>query len=396
MFFCRCSAGTYAYILQIFCAAFDSMVESESALLLKYKQKRKESFARKKKWLLTEILKKRTIVKSQNFFKTIPFYPPDIYLSHFRMSRETFAELKSALEPFWITSRGEYSMDQALHITLWKLSNSRVTYRELSDKFDVSKGTAHKIFLKTINAICQLKHEICWPSISQQQTIMERFQASRPNAFPFVVGCLDGTHFKINTPKKDAISYYDRKGNYSIIMQGICDSTFRFLDVFIGYPGSCHDANVWKNSPIYKGITCGEIQLAKDAIILADSAYPLSKYLIAPYRDNGHLLREEKQFNYYLSSTRVFIEQAFGILRGKFKILNHIDIQNMEEVSKVVLACVILHNLIMRNNFNDSEINYPLENFEIFNENDAEMHENINDTNEGIIKRNNLKMLFVS
>ncbi|XP_018786722.1 PREDICTED: putative nuclease HARBI1 [Bactrocera latifrons] len=196
------------------------------------------------------------------------------------MSRETFAELKSALEPFWITLRREYSMDQALHITLWKLSNSRVTYRELSDKFDVSKGTVHKIFLKTINAI---------------------------------FGCLDGTHFKINTPKKDAISYCDRKGNYSIIMQGICDSTFRFLDVFIGYPGSCHDANVWKNSPIYKGITSGEIQLAKDAIILTDSAYPLSKYLIAPYRDNGHLLREEKQFNYYLSSTRVFIEQAFGI-----------------------------------------------------------------------------------
>ncbi|XP_017466842.1 PREDICTED: uncharacterized protein LOC108359474 [Rhagoletis zephyria] len=164
---------------------------------------------------------------------------------------------------------------------------------------------------------------------------MEHFQTSRVNTFPFVVGCLDGTHFKINTPKTDAISYYDRKGNHSI--QAICDSKFSFLDVFIGYPGSCHDANVWKNSPIYKGITSGRVELAKDAIILADSAYPLSKYLIAPYRDNGHLSREEKQFNYYLSSTKVFIEQTFGILRGKFKILNHIDVRNMRDVSNVII-----------------------------------------------------------
>nr|XP_036231817.1 protein ALP1-like [Bactrocera oleae] len=61
---------------------------------------------------------------------------------------------------------------------------------------------------------------------------------------------------KINTPKKDAISYYDRKGNFSITMQAICDR--RFLDVFIGFPGSCYDANVWQNSPIYQKITSGE------------------------------------------------------------------------------------------------------------------------------------------
>lgn len=128
-------------------------------------------------------------------------------------------ELKNALENLWSTARGEYSLDDALYITLWKLSNSRVTYRELSDKFHVAKGTAHTIFLKTVRAICKLTNEIRWPSVSQQQEIMEHFQTSRVNTFPFVVGCLDETHFKINTPKTDAISYCDRKGNHSIIMQ---------------------------------------------------------------------------------------------------------------------------------------------------------------------------------
>ncbi|XP_053968027.1 putative nuclease HARBI1 [Anastrepha ludens] len=142
---------------------------------------------------------------------------------------------------------------------------------------------------------------------------MTKFENSRENPFPFVIGCLDGTHFNIPTPSEDAISYYDRKGKHSVQMQAICESQFRFLDVFIGYPGSSHDANVWRSSPVFNGITSGQLQLAPGAIILGDSAYPISKSVMVPYRDNGHLTREEKKFNTRLSSTRVFIEQAFGI-----------------------------------------------------------------------------------
>lgn len=66
---------------------------------------------------------------------------------------------------------------------------------------------------------CYLKKEITWHSASQQQLVMERFQNSRENPFPYVVGCVDGTHLKILKPKEDAISYYNRKGFYSVNMQ---------------------------------------------------------------------------------------------------------------------------------------------------------------------------------
>ncbi|XP_050339968.1 uncharacterized protein LOC126766145 [Bactrocera neohumeralis] len=379
--------------------AIDNFESSDNNLLLKYEKNRKQSFLRKRKWFLAEISKKRTVTKMIKVWKTIPLYHDDTYFTHFRLTCETFADLKNALESFWSKPHGEYSLEHSLHMTLWKLSNSRVTYRELADRFNVGQGTAHKLFLKTIKTICKLKNEICLPSVLQQKKIMENFQTSRLNSFPFVVGCLDGMHFKINTPQTDAISYYDRKGNFLVIMQAICDSKFFFLDVFIGYPGSCHDANVWKNSPLYKGITSGQIKLAKDAIILADSAYPVSRYLIALFRDNGHHSREEKQFNYYMSSTRVFIEQTFGIFRAKFKILNHIDMRNIEDISTVILACAILHNFILRSNPVHSEDNHTSmpENLENSNDHDMiELPENINDTNEGIVRRNNLKMLFIS
>nr|XP_036232709.1 protein ALP1-like isoform X5 [Bactrocera oleae] len=370
----------------------DEMGKSEEHFLLNYEKKRR--IARKKRNLLLEsILEKRRVTKVHHFFNTIEQYDNDVFFSHFRMTPHTFAKLTHALQPHWLTFNTRYSLKQSLYLTLWKLSNSRVTYRELSDRFCVGKGTAHKLFFMTIKTICQLKNEILWPTLVEQQKIMEEFQSKRTNPFPFVVGCMDGIHFKINTPKKDAISYYDRKGNFSITMQAICDSNLRFLDVFIGFPGSCHDANVWKNSPIYQQITSGEAQLATTAVILADSAYPLSKYLMVPYRDNGHLSPEEKKFNYYLSSTRVLVEQSFGLLRQKFRILNHIDVSTIKSASKIVMACTILHNFILSHS---SDATSDDDNFYQYNNDTVAVDENINESSEGIIKRNELKMLFSS
>uniref|UniRef100_A0A0A1XA05 Putative nuclease HARBI1 n=1 Tax=Zeugodacus cucurbitae TaxID=28588 RepID=A0A0A1XA05_ZEUCU len=227
---------------------------------------------------------------------------------------------------------------------------------------------------------------------------MEHFERSRCNPFPYVVGCVDGTHFNISLPKYDAISYYNRKGNHTIILQAICDSKFRFLDVFIGCPGSCHDAHVWKTSPIYKGIISGEVELAENAVILGDSAYPLSKFLLTPYRDNGHLRSEERNFNYCLSSTRVFIEQSYGILKQKFKILNYINLRSVKKASMVIFACTILHNFIInRGNPSEYLVGLP-ENNNVIN---AENHLNTslapqeNDL-DGIAKRRNLTTLFCS
>lgn len=175
-------------------------------------------------------------------------------------------------------------------------------------------------------------------------------------------------------------------------MQGICDSKFRFLDVFIGFPGSCHDANLWQSSPIYKSIVSGQVQLAENAIILGDSAYPVSKFLLAPYRDNGHLSREEKQFNYCLSSTRVFIEQAFGILKSKFRILDHLDASSPPKISKIVFACAILHNFIINNG---CQSEYELLNTEIVEDINTQTS-TATDDSDGISLRRNLTMLFSS
>ncbi len=59
-----------------------------------------------------------------------------------------------------------------------------------------------------------------------------------------------------------------------------------FLDVYTGWPGSVHDARVYRNCPKYDHL---QNSMGTDYHLLGDPAYPLSTSLITPYRDNGHL-----------------------------------------------------------------------------------------------------------
>lgn len=67
-------------------------------------------------------------------------------------------------------------------------------------------GSLHRIFNKTIQAILKLKKKIIqWPcNLESVNKIASEFEGKRNNPFPFVVGCVDGKHFKIRTPKEDS------------------------------------------------------------------------------------------------------------------------------------------------------------------------------------------------
>ena len=65
-----------------------------------------------------------------------------------------------------------------------------------------------------------------------------------------MLGALDGSHIRIDRPQEDHISYYNRKKFYSIQVQALVDHKCKFRHVFIGYPGSVHDARVFTESDL--------------------------------------------------------------------------------------------------------------------------------------------------
>ena len=160
---------------------------------------------------------------------------------------------------------------------------------------------------------------------------------------PYVVGAVDGSHIPIVAPRLHAPDYYNRKGFHSVLLQGVVSAKCLFWDFDIGWAGSMHDANLWGRSAI--GQYCEAGKLAPYALV-GDAAYPCRPWMLAPFK--GHkdgLSREEYHWNFVQSSTRMCVERAFGMLKGRWRILlKRMDV-HLKNVPDMVSTCLILHNM---------------------------------------------------
>ena len=137
----------------------------------------------------------------------------------------------------------------------------------------------------------------------------------------------------------------------------ILGNSYRYIGeidtyLYSGWPGSVHDARVFRNSPVADTIA----DLPEEFHVLGDSAYPLTTHVLVPYRDNGHLTADEKHFNKCHSSTRVDVERAIGLLKCKFRRLKYLDMKMEDNIPVVITSCCVLHNFILREE-KDIEIN---------------------------------------
>nr|CAI5831036.1 unnamed protein product [Callosobruchus analis] len=178
---------------------------------------------------------------------------------------------------------------------LWFAGHEAAGYRDVGDRFNVCISKLHHIIHSVSSFLSNMARSVVtWPSEEEREEIVAKFANM---GFSNVIGCMDGTDFKIDKPEHDPQSYFNRKKFYSIQMQAVCDSDQRLTDIFIGYPGSVHDARVFRNSTLYQDLEgkCGH------AVILADTAYPCLQQVLTPYRDNGNLTPTEGHFNKQLS-----------------------------------------------------------------------------------------------
>ncbi|KAL5017911.1 hypothetical protein ScPMuIL_003633 [Solemya velum] len=273
----------------------------------------------------------------------VPLYSELDFRSHFRMRRGTFQMLCECLGP--ILTERKLSLEKKLLSTMWLLANQE-SYRGIADRFGISKGTLHLTALSAYKAIASLRENLIkFPDRRDFPKIANGF--SQRCGFPGVVGAVDGTHIPIPAPRTaHRLAYINRKGFSSMQLQVICDSNLMFLDIYTGWPGSVHDARVFKQSPISKALK--ENYLPSEFHLIGDSAYPMSENLLIPFRDNGHLGIIEKKYNKCHSSTRVDVERAIGLLKCKFRRLKYLDMYLAEEVTDFIAACCVLHNFILK------------------------------------------------
>ena len=69
--------------------------------------------------------------------------------------------------------------------------------------------------------------------------------------FPQCFGAIDGSHFPILAPHDSATEYYNRKGQHSIVLQALVDHNYLFMNTYVGWPRSVHDAHILSDSEVF-------------------------------------------------------------------------------------------------------------------------------------------------
>lgn len=175
--------------------------------------------------------------------------------------------------------------------------------------------------------------------------------------FPNCLGAIDGRHMRIQAPPNSGSNFYNYKQFFSMVLLATCDATYKFTWIDIGQYGSISDGETWANTDFANDMAAGNISLPDltflpgtnvpfSFVFIGDEAFPLSTYMMRPY-PRKNLTDDMRIFNYRLSRARRTIENTFGILTARWRILHKplcMSITNCENVFK---ALVCLHNFIM-------------------------------------------------
>lgn len=272
--------------------------------------------------------------------EVVPKYRDSTFACHFRMSRSAFEVLCEKVNSISQATATTFTpLETKLLLTLWFLGNQE-TFSSVSDRFDMSKGAAHRIVMEITQLLCQLKYlYIRWPEPGALARLAEDFD--NRCGFPGVVGCMGSSDIHVKPPNcHNRVDFINRKGWPSINMLAICDTTMAFTYIYADMPGSCPNAGVFRASEAFNLLQ----ELPCPYHVLGNSAYPLKTSLLTPYRDNGHLTPAQKKFNRCHSSTHRVIGKAFDRLNGKFRMLKYIDMTRIDKMPQVIEAACVLHN----------------------------------------------------
>ncbi|XP_004964755.1 protein ALP1-like isoform X1 [Setaria italica] len=282
----------------------------------------------------------------------------------FRMSCPLFNQLHDLLvDSYGLRATRDMSTVEALGMFLWILGAPQ-SLRQVEDRFVRSLETISRTFDKVLGTVLKLAVHNIRPQDPEFKTVHKRLL--NPRFAPYFnncIGAIDGTHVPVVVPSEKVMQYTNRHGYTSQNVLAICDFDMRFTFVVSGWPGSVHDMRVFSDAIEKYGDKFPHPPTGK--FYLVDSGYPNRPGYLSPYKGTKYHLPEfrngpmprgmQETFNYAHSSLRNVIERSFGVLKMKWRILMGIPSFPMHKQSKIIVACMAIHNFIRENSVADRE-----------------------------------------
>lgn len=171
---------------------------------------------------------------------------------------------------------------------------------------------------------------------------------------------MDGKHINIQQPPHSASDYINYKGYFSIVLLALVDYDYCFMFAEVGAKGRISDGGVFNSSVLSEKITNNTINLPPPSslpgcnielpyVFLGDGAFPLSNHLMKPFPGHHAIGTPQRLFNQKLSSSRVVVENTFGIMASKFRVFKKpMTLYDVTACSVVIMTCVLLHNFLRK------------------------------------------------
>jgi hypothetical protein len=196
------------------------------------------------------------------------------------------------------------------------------------------------------------------------ETVRSKFHSkSEEGIIRGCVGAIDGFFQPTKCPTvKDTNgnvrAYFSGHYNrYGLNCQALCDSDLRFLFFGVMGPGNKSD------QPAYEQTGLAEIieNLPAGLFIAADAAYVVTEHVLIPFTGSQRQDRVKDTFNFFLSQLRIRIENAFGLLTTKWRILRKPLECSLKTNADILQICALLHNYVIDNKEDDSATDTSLE-----------------------------------
>ncbi|GBB93005.1 hypothetical protein RclHR1_00210001 [Rhizophagus clarus] len=228
------------------------------------------------------------VVKSKHWWQNVlPFYDSVRFKKLLRMQPHNFQQLANLIRshPVFL-SRGnkpQACVEFQLAVFLCRLGSTGSLF-EVCARFGIGEGTVILYTRRVIQAILAKKKSfVKWPTSEERKKVHEGFE--NLGGLKNVIGAVDGTYIPMrNAPNKDPEVFFTRRKRYAIHCQGIVNDRGIFTSFDVGWPGSVHDARVFRNSFFNKNY---HHLIQDDDYLLGDSAYPISPFFNPTFKDPG-------------------------------------------------------------------------------------------------------------